>query len=171
MAMYSTVLLIGTPATAPTDIAMIQGSATKAIKIWNVELDGQATSAANVRANLIRRTTASTGNTITTGSIVPLDIGAPTATAVVTYWNSTAGNPSVLGSVTGGGTLTNTPVFMPAAATAAASPPNPLTPLASENTGLIALHGTVDYLGVNLGGTANPSGACSYVVTITWEEN
>lgn len=167
--MYSSVLSIGTPATTPTDIAMLTGSATKTIKIWNVELDGQATSAANVRASLIRRTTASTGNAITTGTLVPLDTGSPVSTAAVTYWNSAAGNPSVLGSVTGGGTLSNTPVFMPAAGTASASPGNPLVPL-PQSSSPIVLHGTSDFLVINLAGIANPSGAGTYSVTFTWEE-
>lgn len=166
MAIYSAVLSIGTPATNPTDVAMLTGSATKTVRILEVTLDGICTSAANIRGTLVKRTTASTGNVITSGVMVPLNSGSAAATAAVTYWSSAAGNPSVLGSTTGGGTVSTNPIFLPAANGVGAQTTNAnLLPPA-----LVVLNGTSEFLALNLGAIAQPSGFSSFVASIVWEE-
>lgn len=72
----------------PTDIFSIQGSATKTIKIYNIRISGYATADNNFNVGLFKRSTANTGGTPTTLTVVPMDSTSAAATGVATTYGT-----------------------------------------------------------------------------------
>lgn len=81
------------PAAAATDIFTLIGSATKTIRVTRIQISGVATAAAAVDVQIIKRSTAGSGGTSTSPTMVPNDSldGAATALAKAFTANPTVG--------------------------------------------------------------------------------
>jgi hypothetical protein len=86
------------PVSSATDVITISGNATKIVRPRRIELSGVATSAAVVDAQLLIRSTANSGGTSSTPTVVALDSSDPAGTAVVTTYTA---NPTTLGTLVG----------------------------------------------------------------------
>lgn len=95
---YSAVITNVVPASAATDLFTIIGSATKIVRIRNLALFGSQTVGSAVPFIVIKRSTADTGGTSTTGTAVPWSSADAAATAVVSGYTA---NPSALGTSLG----------------------------------------------------------------------
>lgn len=156
---YSYSSSANTPAAAPTDVLVLQGSASKLIRVRKIMVSGLATTAGQLVCNLIRRSAANTGGTSTTPAGVSLHPGNGTATGVV--WLYTA-NPSALGSAVG--TLLSFRVNM-----GVATAIGPQVQFDFRGTQGIVLRGTSDYLAFNFGGGTVPAGGV-LDFNIIWSE-
>jgi hypothetical protein len=87
------------PATNPTDIFTITGSATKIIKIRRIFFAGVKSASAIVDVLLVKRSTANTGGTSTAIPIVPNDSTNSAATAVVRNYTANPTLGTTLGFV------------------------------------------------------------------------
>jgi len=87
-----------TPATGV--LFQLQGSASKTIRITRFVFTVSATAAGAADLTVTRRTSATTGGTTVTPTIMREDTNDAAATAVATYWTSSAG--VTLGTITGG---------------------------------------------------------------------
>ena len=87
------------PASQPTDVIVIRGSATKTLKIQSIIISAESNTASALSASIIRRTTAPTGGTSTTLIGTPHDISDGSASASVSFYTV---NPTV-GTVYGAG--------------------------------------------------------------------
>jgi hypothetical protein len=144
-----------TPVATPTDVLMIQGSATKTLRIKRIVLGGVATANGNMLATLIRRSTQFT----TQGSaaftpVVPgkMDTGDAAASGVV----STIGTANLTSVGTGAGNLAQQRLFLPTTATGV---PAPLVwEFATRQDKALILRGVADFVFLNLNGGAVPAG-------------
>jgi hypothetical protein len=144
-----------TPVAAPTDALMIQGSATKTLRIKKIVLGGVATSNGNMLASLIRRSAQFT----TQGSAVftpvspgKMDTTDATATGVV----STIGTANLTSVGASAGVLAQQRLFMPTTATGV---PAPLVwEFATRQDKALILRGVADFIFLNLNGGAVPAG-------------
>lgn len=87
-----------TPAATTTDLAILNGSSTKTIKVTRVTVSGLATTAGTMDVTLMQRSTADSGGTCTTPTIVPEDSNDSAATGVLTTCTA---NPTT-GTAVGG---------------------------------------------------------------------
>lgn len=95
---YSVVIVGVTPASTATDVFTIIGSGSKIVRIRNMMVYGAQTTGSIVPVNIIKRSTANTGGTSTTGTAVPWSSANAAATAVVSAYTV---NPSALGTSLG----------------------------------------------------------------------
>lgn len=94
-AAYAVAGVANTPAPTPTDVVIINGSATKTVKIKKVIVSGLATTAGTMRASLVKRTTANTAGTSTSVTAAQFDSTDGAATSVTKLYTA---NPSSLGT-------------------------------------------------------------------------
>jgi hypothetical protein len=87
------------PAAAATDIFCVTGSATKTVNIQQFQISGIATAAAAVDVVVVKRSTANTGGTSTTPTIVPLDSANAAVTAVVNAYTANPTTGTLVGNV------------------------------------------------------------------------
>jgi hypothetical protein len=137
------------PASAATDAVVIQGSATKTVRIRRIILAAIAGSAADVLVSLIRRSAGDTGGTSSGVTLGRSDINDPTATASVSTYTA---NPTVGTAVA---TLFELPMGMNTSSSGSQDRLN-LT-FGEEGGKSLVLRGTSDYLAINLNG-ASPTG-------------
>lgn len=144
-----------TPVATPTDALMIQGSATRTLRIKRIALGGVATANGNMPAQLIRRSTQFTTqgtavfNAVTPGRHDPNDVAA---TGVV----ATIGTANVTSVGTSAGQLGQGRLFLPTTATGT---PSPLVwEFATRQDKPLILRGVADFLFINLVGAAVPAG-------------
>jgi hypothetical protein len=137
----------------PTDVLVIQGSATKTVRIRRIFLSGAATAAANMPFTIVRRSTAGTlGSAVLTAvAAAQEDINNAAPTAVV----STVGTANYGTVGTSAGIIAAGRLGMPALASGVAFTPFDLDLRLGKS---IVLRGTLDFVCVNFGGTAIPSG-------------
>jgi hypothetical protein len=95
---YSCAITGLVPVASCTDLVIVNGSATKTVKITRIEISILATAAASVDIQLVRRSTANLTGTSTTPAVAPNDSGDAAATAVVKAYTA---NPGTLGTLTG----------------------------------------------------------------------
>jgi len=89
---YSATSAFSPTATAATDVCLLNGSATKTIKVRRIYFNALATTAVSDPIAIIKRSTANSGGTSVGLTEVPLDSSAGAATAVgLTY----TANPTV----------------------------------------------------------------------------
>lgn len=101
-----------TPAATPTDIVIIEGSATKTIRLISMKIWTTNTAAGSQSFQLIKRSTAdTTGTFVSAGTPAPLDSNNSAAT--VNRVGHFTANPGALGTAVG--TLSNIRVASPAA--------------------------------------------------------
>lgn len=168
---YSVATLSASPAATPSDVAIIQGSATKTIKVYSVKFFGAATAASTMTATLVKRSAMNTGGKEIANTTIPAyDSTQAAATATVSHYSSTAGNPTTGASV---GPITTAAVslILPGAGVSAFCL-NELVP--GYANGLMAqpivLRGTAECLAVNFAGQGLPIGASNFQVTFYWTE-
>jgi hypothetical protein len=134
------------PAAAATDAIVIQGSATKTVRIRRIMLSGVAT-AAGIKVSFIRRSTGDTGGTSSGVTPTLADTNDPVATAQVSTYTA---NPATLGTASGGGVL-NFPLGV-----------NPITSGSQDRMIMaygdygaksLTLRGVSDFLAINLNAT------------------
>ena len=150
------------PAATPTDLLVVQGSATKIIRIKSIMIAGTATSAANIIANLIRRSAANTGGTVVAATAVARDTGNDAATATVNRYTA---NASALGTAVGtidGGRLNLAPA-------ANGSIDRLMFQYTWQMDQAMVLRGVSQYLALNLGGAAWPAGGV-LDISMMWTE-
>jgi hypothetical protein len=92
---YRVVVAGFAPALDATDILVIQGSATKTIRITYYELTATATAAAEINLHAYKRMAANTGGTSTLQTAIPLGSTTCAATATASLYTA---KPSVLGA-------------------------------------------------------------------------
>lgn len=144
-----------TPVAAPTDSILIEGSATRTLRIKRIALGGLATTAGSMPVTLVRRTTQYT----TVGSAVFNIVGSPgrhdpndaNATGVV----ATVGTANITSLGTPAGNLGQGRLWLPLVT----AQPFPLVfDFATRQDKALILRGIVDFLYINFGGAAVPSG-------------
>jgi hypothetical protein len=143
---YSYQVLGATPAATATDVIVLQGSATKLVRIRRIYLGGFATAAGSVTFSLIRRSTAGSGGTSTAPTPVKLATSSPAASAAVRLFTA---NPTVGTAVA---TIQSGRINMGVAAAIGA----PVLLDFYETSGII-LSGTSDYLALTLNGSTIPT--------------
>jgi hypothetical protein len=151
-----------TPAATPTDIFTLQGSASKVIKVKRVIVSGEATAAAQVVANLVRRSTANTAGTSTAPVIAQSDNADAAPFGAIKLYSV---NPTALGTVVA--TIISRRVGLN---------PNSALPASAielsfgvRNDKPIILRGATDFLAINLAGAALPAGT-KLDIAIEWTE-
>lgn len=151
------------PVATPTDIVVIQGSATKRVIVTLIKMIGGATAAGNMPYTILRRSTAGTIGSAVLTAIVPakMDSNQVAATGVV----SMVGTANYTTPGTAAGLFEAGRISMPAltsgaidAATDFQSAPRFCKP--------VILRGVLEFCCINLGGTAIPAGG---VIDITIE--
>ncbi|MGZ5028998.1 MAG: hypothetical protein ACXWAT_00855 [Methylobacter sp.] len=155
-----------TPVATPTDILVIQGSATKTIRIKRIAVYGESTAAGSMGVQLVRRSTAGTlGSAVLTAVTAGKhDTGDGAATAVI----STVGtaNYTTLGTsagVMGAALLTF--------GNAGAVQSGVVWDYSTRNDKAIILRGATDFLCINMNGDAVPTGGKVYFDIETEEDN
>lgn len=162
---YSATSASFSAAATPTDVFIINGSASKTIRIVSMRFNSLVGTALVKAVSLIKRSTANSGGTAVTTTIVPHDSNNSAATAVAQHYtaNATLGNTV--------GTVNNVQLFFPAAATATSNAPIlELLPI-DLTTGLpqpIVLRGTGEGLAINLNSSAATHTVC--FAGVTWTE-
>jgi hypothetical protein len=147
-----------TPAATPTDFLVIQGSASKTVRIVRIILGAVATAAGQVPVSISRRSTANTGGTSAGLTPGKYDTNSAASTAVFTRYTA---NPTALGtSVAGLGTFS---VACPL------SGGNTILDFGSRPGGCIVLRGTADFIVLNGSGATLPTGT-AFSITVEFTE-
>lgn len=163
--LYSATMQTLTPAATPTDLVILNGSATKTIRLLKLELSGNQTTQSIDTFLLIKRSAANSGGTSTTPTVIPFDSTSAAGTGVFRAYSA---NPTVLGSSVGN--LASARVYIPAvAATATGAVGYTWDFKQSEFLGGVVLRGTAEGLAVNFAGLALPGGL-TLSITMTWSE-
>lgn len=148
------------PAASATDIAYINGSATKTVRVTRIVVSGTAGTHVNTPIILVKRSTANSGGTCAAATNVPLDSSNAAATAVV---NSCTANPTT-GTLVGNISARS---YFFGVATEASGPPADFL-IGQEGGQPLTLRGVAQGLAVNLGAVSVTSGVVN--VTIEWTE-
>jgi len=154
------------PVANATDIFTITGSASKTIYVKKITVSGTQSTASHRNILLIKRSTANSGGTSTTPTIVGLDSNNPVQTAVVRAYTA---NPTLGTTV---GTLraqTGTfPVPQPANAQGAVALNPVIWDFNIGDSQPVVLRGVAQVLSVNLNGVSFTGGSLS--IYIEWIE-
>jgi hypothetical protein len=156
---YSATFNGAVTATTPTDVFTITGVANKKIKIKYIYIDGEQTTSATIRANVIRRSSANTGGSSTTLTSVAYDQTSGASSAVVRAYTTNPTLGTTVGTVSSKLLRINT----------AGSTPTPVE-FFNENTliGDNTLNSASEVLSVNLGSTTITGDTMTF--TIVWTE-
>lgn len=153
-----------TPVATPTDVILIQGSASKTVRIKRIALGGVATANGNMPVTLVRRSASPTGGTLVALAAGVHDTTDAAATCVVSKFTA---NATSVGTAVA--TIGQSRIFY--ITTATGGPPAPTVwEFATRQDKAFILRGTTDYLAINLGGGALTAGA-SLDVEIELEED
>lgn len=162
---YSGVAL--TPVATPTDVIIIQGSASMVVRIKKIKLSGVATAQGNMPALLIRRSSAGTlgSAALTAVTAAKIDNNDAAATAVV----STVGTANFGTVGTAVATIEAGRVSFGASGSGTGGSGNQLVwDFDEDSNENLVLRGTSDFLAINLNGAAVPSGGVlDYVIETT----
>lgn len=150
---YSAAINAHAPAATPTDWFTIQGSATKTIRITRITIAARATAANQYRMSLIKYSVYLTGGTAAAVTIVPHDSANAAATAVVNTWASGLPTPG-----TAVGKIADDSLPVGVLGTPTFNNEYVLYDFGIRNSQAIVLRGTAQYLAINSGGAALPSG-------------
>lgn len=150
-----------TPVASPTDVIMIQGSATKTLRIKRIALGGVATANGNLPATLIRRSTQFTTqgtavfNAVTGGKMDNVNDAAPTGVV------ATIGTANLTSVGTTVANLGQGRLFLPTTGTG--GPTSPLIwEFATRQDKPIILRGVADFLFINFNATLPAGGIIDY---------
>jgi hypothetical protein len=151
-------------ASTPTDVFTITGSATKTIRITQVEVSSTQTTAATTNLYLIKRSTANTGGTSTAPGSVPHDSNSPAASATVAQYTA---NPTGLGTTVG---TIRSAKWTPATPGTAGGSNTQLWQFGNRpGAQAIVLRGTGQVLALNLGSTTQAGN--TYDISFEWTED
>ena len=140
-----------TPAATPTDLVIIQGSATKTVRVKRIRLGGIATTAGSMPVQLLRRSAANTGGTSAAVVAGKHDTTDANATAVVSLYSVNAGS---LGA-TAGGPIASARLWLPLST----GQPFPVVlDFCDLEDKAFILRGVADFLAINFGGATVPAG-------------
>jgi len=160
---YSSTISFTPPAT-PTDMFIIEGSATKTVRVLRVEVSGTSTANSLNLIKIIKRSTADTTGTFVADTATPFDSGFP-ATTVNRVGHFTA-NPGALGTAVG----TGMQGLILCGITATGGVNDRLVFLFGDIVGSpITLRGVAQTLAVNFNGAALPAGLVIQI-TVYWTE-
>jgi len=162
-----------TPAATPTDLVIIEGSATKTVRIVSMVISTTNTAAGSQQFLLVKRSAADTTGTFVAATAIPWD-SANTATANrVGHFTA---NPGALGAVVG--TINTirvaTPVAIPATFAGITqkaeydlipAPPGGTNSLSTP----VILRGVAQCLAINFAGVALVAGQ-THAYTVIWTE-
>lgn len=160
-ATYSAATLAFASAATATDIFIVQGSATKTIRIIAVKVFATRSTAGAGDIFLLKRSTANTGGTAVPTNRVPLDSQYPAATATVRHYTA---NPTV-GTLVGN--IDAYRGIIPASATLINNPIINRT-YGDRPGSAIVLRGTTELFAVNLNSVTVAGG--SFIVQVEWTE-
>jgi len=160
-ATYSAATAAFASAATATDIFIVQGSATKTIRIIAVKVFATQTTAGAGNIFLLKRSTANTAGTAVATTRVPLDSQYPAATATVQHYTA---NPTV-GTLVGN--IDAYRGIIPASATLINNPIINRT-YGDRPGSAIVLRGTNELFAVNLNGVTVNGG--SFIVQVEWTE-
>jgi hypothetical protein len=153
------------PYATPTDIFLLQGSATRTIKISKIRISGASTAASSMDLYLLKRTADNTGGTRASqaADVVKHDTLDDAATAVpFTY--------SVIPTALGAGKTFRTRARHYFSRLAAADISDEfIVDFDIHRSKPIILRGVVEQLAINLGGAAVPGGLQLYI-NVEWVE-
>lgn len=151
---YRYAVLAFAPVATPTDVLVIQGSATKNLAIKRIVLQGVATAAGNMPVQIIRRSAADTTTCVLTAVTVgQQDKNDPAPSAVVsTVGTANCGSLGTSAGVIGVGRLQ-----MSAAGTGLAIQPL-VWEYATRLDKSLVVRGITDFIVINLNGAAIPAG-------------
>src|SRR5712692_8135408 len=151
---YSLGAIGATLAATPTDFIVLQGSATRVVRVKHIAFNGVATANGNMPVQLVRRSAAAAGGTATTPAPIRHDItnDATPATAVLQLFTA---NPTTVGAVVG--TLRATRINFSVTATGAVVATQALD-FTTRGDKPIVLQGVADFLAINFNGAAVPAG-------------
>lgn len=151
---YRYAVLAFAPVAAPTDILVIQGSATKNLAIKRIALQGVATAAGNMPVQIIRRSVADTTTCVLTAVVAGQhNKSDPAPTAVV----STVGTANCGSLGTSAGVIGVGRVQMSAAGTGLGVQPL-VWEFATRLDKSLVVIGVADFVVINLNGAAIPAG-------------
>jgi len=150
-ATYGTSIFSVVPPATPTDFLMIQGSATKLVRLKSIILAGSASAAANIQCILVRRSSPGTGGAWTPVTGVNHDTNDSAPTAVVQFATTL---PSPVGTAVG--TLHRGRLNLAPAANGSVD--RLMWQWGWQNDKAPVLRGASDYLFLNFAGAAWPSG-------------
>jgi hypothetical protein len=162
-----------TPAATPTDLVIIEGSATKTVRVVSMAISTTNTAAGSQQFFLVKRSAADTTGTFVAATAIPWD-SANTATANrVGHFTA---NPGALGATVG--TINTirvaTPVAIPATwAGITQNAGYEMIPSTSGGTNHLStpviLRGVAQCLAINFNGAALVAGQ-THAYTVTWTE-
>lgn len=158
---YTAVVSALTPPATPTDMVIINGSATRTIRVIRWELSTTQTTAGINTFFLIKRSTANSGGTSAAATLVPMDSNNTAATATVLSYTAnptpgtSVGNIRATKLLTPQATTTNSGVFV--------------WDFDTLNSQPVVLRGTAQGLALNFAGAALPAGL-SVNCMINWTE-
>jgi hypothetical protein len=150
------------PAATPTDVLVLQGSATKTLKVKRVVLSGESTAAAQMTVSLIRRSAADTAGTSTSPTPAKADNSDAAPTGVIKLYTA---NPTGLGAAVA--TIVSRRLGLNPTGGLPAAPVE--MSFGVRNDEPIVLRGAADFLAINLGGAAVPAGG-KIDIAIEWTE-
>lgn len=161
-----------TPAATPTDMVIIEGSATKTIRVMSMRIGTTNTAAGSQQFFLIKRSTADTTGTFVAATQVPLDSANAAGTANrVGHFTA---NPGALGTAVG--TINSVRVASPAAIPASFAGIREISEvdlLVWMDSSLldqpVTLRGVAQTLAINFGGAALVAGQ-THAYNIVWIE-
>lgn len=149
-------------ATNPTDIFVLRGSATKTVKIVDLQFSALKTTTGYNIVQGIKRSNDNASGTFTTPTIVPHDSTDVAATALVRAYTA---NPSALGSTVG--TVLAFYSLLPSISAAAGGNIAGIDII--HNMGKpLTLRGTKELFAINMNGASIPG--MEYTITVTWVE-
>lgn len=152
------------PPATPTDMWVMEGSATKVVRILRIELSGTQTTLGINRFNLIRHSTANAGGTSAAMTLTKLDTLSATATATAKSYTANPTPGTSAGNVSSVLVLTPDP--------AAAFNPVYVWDFTGINHQPIVLRGVAQGVAINFGGAALPAGlSLSVNVLFTESDN
>ena len=152
-----------TPASSPTDVFTITGSATKTIRVTRIAFTMNQTTSSARDVLVIKRSTANSGGTSTLLNNVPVDSQNAAATATVRSYTT---NPTLGTSV---GTIRSRKVFVATLTGNNSNSDEVLLEFGSRNdTQNLVLRGTNEVLSINLNGVTSTGNSAS--CSVEWIE-
>lgn len=158
MAVYSASVTGLVVAALATDIFLLTGSVSKTLRVRQIIVSGIATAAGAYALQLIKRSTANTGGTLTLPTAVPLDSSFAAGAVTAAY----TANPGALGTAVGTMSVRRLLVSTSLAAT------TPFPVVFDFESFPIVLRGTAQSLCVNLNGVTMAGGNLD--IELLWTE-
>jgi hypothetical protein len=147
---------------APTDVALISGSASTVVRITHVLISVTSTTAVVIPVTLVKRSAANTGGSSGIGAITPLDSNDAASTASNLFY---ATNPTALGAAVG--TMVRAAKYFCEVATPTSAAEVLDWPLGNNDAKPVVLRGTAQTLCVNFGGVTIAGGTVTIVFEYT----